>query len=512
MAFFSDGKGVIKIRRKEEAMAISFFSPAASASYLPYRQPGNSFGYTGRKASSPAGIGMAAKRGVSSFTASTGSAAFYGAKEERTGGTVTEKMKQLLKDMRKTQGSNPYGAVLSDVQYSAAENQPVQEDSNNADGEVKQTGTKSRQKFVGTSESKKNGYLEVSKTAEDKSGETAKKPLNYNSTEISSRIQRAKNSMSAGEAMLSAKRKVRELKRKISIGKEDPEELQLALTHAKRMEMAARKKKHHLELEELITITQKRDETLEKKEETASDLKGVLINEGEEKIAEREDEIFAEREDMIRKAMELNGELVGTAFADGGAALQEDGGTEASFSGEMSGIYGQTAMEDLFAAAAEGTADSGVSDDLMTELNEMISEFGEEELKQLEEAMEMLESMEVVDPHMSEQELQKLKRKHRAAESKAIVKANMDYLKGLLKHQSEKAEELSKMAVGVSSAAAVAKAPAAKTVSVDPDQSVTGVSRADFGGMQRTAHGFSSAGVPAAVMPVAVGGMVDIQV
>ena len=46
-------------------------------------------------------------------------------------------------------------------------------------------------------------------------------------------------------------------------------------------------------------------------------------------------------------------------------------------------------------------------------------------------SQEMLENMEIVDPHMSEEELEELKRKHRAAENKAIVKAEMDYLKGL---------------------------------------------------------------------------------
>ncbi|MBQ3798505.1 MAG: hypothetical protein II842_19880, partial [Butyrivibrio sp.] len=60
---------------------------------------------------------------------------------------------------------------------------------------------------------------------------------------------------------------------------------------------------------------------------------------------------------------------------------------------------------------------------------------GEEELKQLEEAMEMLETMEVVNPHMSKEDLEELKRKHRASEDKAIMKANMEYLKDMIKHE-----------------------------------------------------------------------------
>ncbi len=50
--------------------------------------------------------------------------------------------------------------------------------------------------------------------------------------------------------------------------------------------------------------------------------------------------------------------------------------------------------------------------------------------------MEMLESMEIVDPHMSKEDLEDLKRKHRASEDKAIMKANMDYLKDMIKYVS----------------------------------------------------------------------------
>ena len=78
------------------------------------------------------------------------------------------------------------------------------------------------------------------------------------------------------------------------------------------------------------------------------------------------------------------------------------------------------------------------SEDMLADLNEMITKFGEEELKQLEEAMEMLEDMEMLDPHMTEDELKELKLKHRMAESKAMLKADMDYLKGMIKHQTGK--------------------------------------------------------------------------
>ena len=56
----------------------------------------------------------------------------------------------------------------------------------------------------------------------------------------------------------------------------------------------------------------------------------------------------------------------------------------------------------------------------------------------LEEAMNMAELMEVVDPHMSKEDYENLKRKHRASEERAIMKADMDYLKAVIKMNMDK--------------------------------------------------------------------------
>ena len=45
--------------------------------------------------------------------------------------------------------------------------------------------------------------------------------------------------------------------------------------------------------------------------------------------------------------------------------------------------------------------------------------------------------MEMIDPHMTKEDLEELKRKHRASEQKAMMKADMDYLKGMIKLQNE---------------------------------------------------------------------------
>lgn len=229
--------------------------------------------------------------------------------------------------------------------------------------------------------------------SDDDSEDKEDKLLNnykYNYKEVTTKIQRAKTSVSAGEAVLAAKRKVSEIKRKIALKNGDAKELQLALTHAKRIEMVAKKKKHHLELEELIEHTSKRDERMEQEEESSSGIRETVLDAAQEKLSKAEDEIFEERQEL---------------FDDLSSEMKERG-------------------EEL-------------NNDLMNELSEMVSELGEDMMKQLEETMEMLEDMEVVDPHMSEEDFEDLKRKHRIAENKAIMKADMDYLKEIIKYTLE---------------------------------------------------------------------------
>jgi len=281
---------------------------------------------------------------------------------------------------------------------------------------TKQEDTDEPKTFIATSKDKEDGFLKLSGASDQKDDKT-KKRYTYNSREIATKIQRAKTSSGAGLALIAAKRKVLEVKRKISAGDGDAEELQLALTHARRMEMVARKKKHHLELEEMAQTTGERDERLKQQEEAVSDMKNAMIAAEEEKIMEQEDAIFEERDVQISEAVE--------EFKESG---QE------------------------------------ISDEMLADLNAMISEFGEDMLEELEEAMEMLESMEIIDPHMSKEDLEELKRKHRASEQKEMVKADMDYLKGMIKHQVKMGGAIP----GISSGAAAMPAGAGLTIPSAP--------------------------------------------
>ncbi len=221
--------------------------------------------------------------------------------------------------------------------------------------------------YSGTIKEKESGFLDLTSSSTSEVSELDKN-LNYNSGEVEQKIRAAKNSISAGRALLSASRKVREVKRKLVTGDGDPAELQISLSHARRIEIVARKKKHHLELEELVEVTSKRDERL---------------NEQEDIREERSEGAIAE-----------------------------------------------------------------VSEEAMIELNEKIASFGEDELLELEKTMEIFEEMEVVDPHMSKEELAELKRKHRASEEREMIKADMDYLKAMVKYQSEKMSQAA-AAIGV---------------------------------------------------------------
>ncbi|MCR5250296.1 MAG: hypothetical protein K6E50_06805 [Lachnospiraceae bacterium] len=289
------------------------------------------------------------------------------------------------------------------------------------------------------SESKKSGVaadplglLETTEASDEKEKEKSGKPVNYNYKEVSNKIRSAKNPVSAEKAVLAAKRKTMELRRKISAKEGDPEELQLALNHARSMELVARKKKHHLELEEMAEHVQRADEAKDKTEEAEDRLRGCLIGAEEEKLTEREEEILGERTETMEEAAE---------------ELQES-------------------------AAAS-------ADEMLSELNEMLSEFGEEELEELESAMELLEDMEFLDPHMSEEELKEVKTKHRASENKSLVKADMDYLKAMIKHQLAAGKSIPGMsgstagavsfgaAFSGGSAAAPSGTPAMGSVSVD---------------------------------------------
>ena len=117
------------------------------------------------------------------------------------------------------------------------------------------------------------------------------------------------------------------------------------------------------ELEELISRTIKSDENRDSSEEASENIRNAGINIAEEKLLKEEDEIFNDRLDMLDEFISDNGK----------------------------------------------TPD----DEAVINFNQLVSEFGEEELERLEEEISELEKTEFIDPHMDEKKFERLKIKHK---------------------------------------------------------------------------------------------------
>ena len=266
--------------------------------------------------------------------------------------------------------------------------------------------------YKDTSENKVNGYLntKTETTSKKTSDETAKKKLNYSYKEISTQILRAKNSVSAEQVVIKAKRKVLELKRKMGNKNIDPDELSVAINHAKSMERVAKKKKHNLELEELAEITSERDERMEEQEEAGKQDSGDRIEGSTGSVYDATSAVIEETEE------EISDRLTELDKAETAMEIQE--------------AYPE---HELFN---------------MDDMEELIESFSEEEKEMLEQQLDMLGQMEIIDPHMTEEDLKELTQKHRNAEQKQIVKAEMEYLKQTYERmQRAGAEAIQKMNV-----------------------------------------------------------------
>lgn len=211
------------------------------------------------------------------------------------------------------------------------------------------------------------GTLSVSTSNKKKSKET-KQRLNYNFKSVSSMILRAKTSGSASQAVIKARGKLANLRRKLHTDKYDDKELENAITHAAKMVRIAKKRVNHL------------------KEEEESDKKGVDIPNEEE--TEEESEV----ENML--------------------ADPEMGGEE---------------MEQKIK-------------ECMTELQNQMREL----LKEIDREgwMEELSGEIIADTSdMSPQERENLRKRHRAAEMRDIIKADMEYLKAKFQQLAREKEE-----------------------------------------------------------------------
>lgn len=216
-------------------------------------------------------------------------------------------------------------------------------------------------------------YGESIRASRNKTKDTSTqlKKLKYNFKDISGQIRKSKTSVNAKQVASKARREVVQLKMKMQTGKYDNEELEAAITHAKAMERAAKKKARHLEEEELIKITENSNGTAAAFSELESEM--------EEKIEAEELEL----EESMEEAQEI---------------MEES-------------------MEEAIEQATE---------DMYDMLSDSMEELMEETLGDLAESM-----MAMTDYEMTEDEFTAFKLKHRSSEEKSMLEADAKYLKAM---------------------------------------------------------------------------------
>ena len=252
----------------------------------------------------------------------------------------------------------------------------------------------------------------------------------YNFKEVSNKIMRAKTSVSAGQAVVAAKRKISEIKRKLASSEGDSDDLQLALTHARKMEVVAQRKKNNLEMEEMAKNTRRRDEMQEKLQDSASSLKNDVVEAAKDQIMDEQLKNIQEQSEISREEARQNREEIQEKLKE---------------------------TEELTEQMMEN----------MDEMEDFSEEMSDAEMEALKEMSEMLDAMETIDPHMSEEELSKLKLKHRLSENKALMKADMDYLKGMFKSMDARgANGMTTLGQGMSFGT-VSASPSIPNVSID---------------------------------------------
>ncbi len=243
--------------------------------------------------------------------------------------------------------------------------------------------------FRAAGETKPGTYSSVRRST---SGNGVKKPkrLQYNFKEISSLIMRAKTSVSAGRAITLARGKVAQLERKRRSGEYDESELEHAILHAMKMERIARKRLKHLKMEEAAKNNGAASDMPQEEDFKELDLMDAMREEPAEAGMDTAQMSQEELQEMAEEMQEMTEEL-------------------------------QRCMEEDMS-------------ELMQELEETEREMS---CGDLAEEMGM-----TVSGEMEPEDLERLKKKHRAAEQREITEADMKYLRFLFeKYAREKASQ-----------------------------------------------------------------------
>lgn len=118
---------------------------------------------------------------------------------------------------------------------------------------------------------------ESAKAAQEQKKNSVKKRLNYNYRRVSANIMRAKNLAQTSNALSSANSNLSALRRKSVSGQYDSDEINIAITHAKRMIRTARKKLKHMKYEARVNNQDTR--IVHEKESKAEDIARQRVKE-----------------------------------------------------------------------------------------------------------------------------------------------------------------------------------------------------------------------------------------
>lgn len=248
--------------------------------------------------------------------------------------------------------------------------------------------------------------------AKNQKTKTKVKKLRYSFKAISSQIMKSKTSVTARQVAGKAKREVVRLRQKKLSAQYDPEEVQIALTHALKIERVAKKKVKHLLEEEMVKVTggpcageleeNREPSDKEKAEEAIAAMENGMSGEDAAAMQQRRAMSSQEQAQYIQEQMQAMQEMM--------QAQME----QMQYAMEMAQEQMQASMEDMM---------SEFMDEMEESMKELMEESGLSDLlEEMAGGFDM--EMDPADYHM-------MKLKHRAKELKEIAEADAEYLKAV---------------------------------------------------------------------------------
>lgn len=347
--------------------------------------------------------------------------------------------------------------------------------------------------------------------AKNKKTKSKVKKLRYSFKAISSQIMKSKTSVMAKQVAGKAKREVVRLRQKKLSAQYDPEEVQIALTHALKIERVAKKKVKHLLEEEMVKVTggpcagelEEREENrsglsdTEKAEDAIAAMENGMSGKDAAAMQQRRAMSSQEQAEYMQEQMDQMQDMM-QAQMEKMQAQMEQMVAEMQYAMEVAQEEMQASMEDMM---------SEFMDEMEESMKELMEESGLSDL--LDDIIGGFDrEMDPADYHM-------MKLKHRAKELKEIAEADAEYLKAVFDRLERMKDSAVQNVSGSSdnNAASFAGVPAGggAVVAVSTESAAEIVHEStDIGDAGTDAGTFSSVSVSASTPAPMVGGSVDV--